>query len=163
MVIRILEPIQGNPKIKVTCKPKADYGKADFKSFRGSNHVQFKHADEEMRLTTNIPISHFFDQDKSNFILTEKKYMILSYGSPFEAALEKTAEDFLLRTKQYRRHWVKKASIPNYYQSLIIRSALVLKLHQYEDTGAIIAASTTSYQNPRLGKKLGLPLLLGSR
>lgn len=153
MVIRILEPIQGNPKIKVTCKPKADYGKADFKSFRGSNHVQFKHADEEMRLTTNIPISHFFDQDKSNFILTEKKYMILSYGSPFEAALEKTAEDFLLRTKQYWRHWVKKASIPNYYQSLIIRSALVLKLHQYEDTGAIIAASTTSLpESPGSGR-----------
>jgi glucoamylase len=34
--------------------------------------------------------------------------------------------------------------VPDIYQDEIIRSALVLKLHQYEDTGGIIASGTTS-------------------
>lgn len=153
MLVRIVEPLYGNPAIKVNCNPKANYGKEDFQKARGSNHVQFTAGSENMRLTTDIPISHFFDTDKNNFILTEKKYMILSYGSPFEAPLAHTAEDFLNRTKLYWRKWTKKANIPNFYQDHIIRSALVLKLHQYEDTGAIIASSTTSLpESPGSGR-----------
>ncbi|MEQ9302838.1 MAG: glycoside hydrolase family 15 protein, partial [Marinoscillum sp.] len=63
---------------------------------------------------------------------------------PLEAALEETAELFLTKTKNYWRNWIKTASIVNFYQREAIRSALILKIHQYEDTGAIIAAATTS-------------------
>lgn len=153
MLIRIVEPLYGNPSIRVNCHPKANYGKDDFTKSRGSNHVQFEYGKENMRLTTNIPISHFFDNDQNNFILTEKKYMILSYGTAFEAPLKSTADDFLVKTKEYWRRWTKKANIPNFYQNHIIRSALVLKLHQYEDTGAIIASSTTSLpESPGSGR-----------
>ncbi len=153
MLIRIVEPLYGNPSIRVNCHPKANYGKDDFTKSRGSNHVQFEYGKENMRLTTNIPISHFFDNDQNNFILTEKKYMILSYGTAFEAPLKSTADDFLVKTKEYWRRWTKKANIPNFYQDHIIRSALVLKLHQYEDTGAIIASSTTSLpESPGSGR-----------
>jgi GH15 family glucan-1,4-alpha-glucosidase len=40
--------------------------------------------------------------------------------------------------------WIKSTYVPDIYQDQVIRSALVLKLHQYEDTGGIIAAGTTS-------------------
>ena len=39
---------------------------------------------------------------------------------------------------------VKATSIPLLYQEEVIRSALVLKLHQYEDTGGIIASGSAS-------------------
>lgn len=48
------------------------------------------------------------------------------------------------RTVAYWNTWVKHCSIPTLYQSATIRSALVPKLHCYEDTGAILAALTTS-------------------
>src|SRR5690606_922708 len=61
-----------------------------------------------------------------------------------EAPLERTAEEFLRKTISYWRTWIKHATISTFYQQEVIRSALTLKLHQYEDTGAIVAASTTS-------------------
>ncbi|WP_166335136.1 glycoside hydrolase family 15 protein [Sphingobacterium chungjuense] len=152
MLIRKVEPLSGHPQIRVTCEPTYDYGKQTFKKDRGSNHVQFHSADTHMRLATNMPISHFFENEMP-FLLNQTVYLILTYGSAFEAPIERTAEEFQKRTQQYWQKWIKKASIPTFYQKEVIRSALVLKLHQYEDTGAIIAASTTSLpEHPGSGR-----------
>ena len=51
---------------------------------------------------------------------------------------------FLNETIAYWRTWVKHCDVPPIYQEEVIRSALVLKLHCFEDTGAIVAALTTS-------------------
>ena len=58
--------------------------------------------------------------------------------------MQSTCDDFFQRTLHYWQLWTKHCLIPRDYQGAIIRSALVLKLHQFEDTGAIIASATTS-------------------
>lgn len=141
-LIRKIEPLRGHPKIRIICEPTYEYGSKAFHKYRGSHHVQFEMEQTKIRLATNMPISHFFDDNMH--VLSKPVYLILTYGSPFEAPIERTAEDFLVRTKEYWHKWVKHAAIPAFYQKEVIRSALTLKLHQYEDTGAIIAASTTS-------------------
>ena len=98
--------------------------------------------DEEIRLTTNIPLTYILDGDE--FSLNETKYLVLTYGAPLEAPLESTVEQFLRSTVDYWRQWIKSTSIGDFFQKQVIRSALALKIHQYEDTGAIIAATTTS-------------------
>ncbi|MCC8410956.1 glycoside hydrolase family 15 protein [Mucilaginibacter sp. UR6-1] len=142
MLIRKIEPIEGLPKIRVKCEPVCDYGRRKQKARIGSNHIDYAGCDETMRLTTNIPISYIIDQQY--FQLNETKYLLMSYGDPLEAPLVSTAETFLRNTTQYWRLWIKHSSIAGYFQPYVIRSALVLKIHQFEDTGAIIAASTTS-------------------
>ncbi|RVU01468.1 glycoside hydrolase family 15 protein [Mucilaginibacter limnophilus] len=142
MLIRKIEPLEGLPRIKVKCEPVCDYGRRKQKARRGSNHIDYAGCDETMRLTTNIPLSYIIDEQF--FQLSEPKYLLLSYGDPLEAPLVSTAESFLRFTTQYWRTWIKHSSIAGYFQPYVIRSALVLKIHQYEDTGAIIAASTTS-------------------
>jgi GH15 family glucan-1,4-alpha-glucosidase len=109
---------------------------------RGSNHIEYTGCEERLRLTTNIPISYILDDEY--FVLNEAKYLVLTFGEPLEAALTATAEIFLIETIKYWRQWIKQSSIAQFNQPYVIRSALVLKIHQYEDTGAIIAASTTS-------------------
>lgn len=142
MLIRKIEPLNGSPRIRVVCEPVSDYGQQSFRKFRGSNHVEFTNGMEQMRLTTNVSISHFFGEE--SFVLSETKYMVLTYGQPLEAPLEHTVEHFLRETVGYWRTWIKHATIAPFYQAAVIRSALALKIHQYEDTGAIIAAGTTS-------------------
>jgi len=142
MLIRKIEPLEGYPHIKIKCSPTYDYGRVKLSPIRGSNHIQYEGGEENVRLTTNVSISYLMEE--KYFVLTSPKYLVLTYGNPLEAPLEVIAESFLIRTKQYWRTWIKHSSIGEFYQEYVIRSALALKIHQYEDTGAIIAASTTS-------------------
>jgi GH15 family glucan-1,4-alpha-glucosidase len=151
MLVRKIEAIEGSPRIRVKCEPVSDYGATRLTVNRGSNHIQFNGGDEKIRLTTNIPISYVFDEQY--FVLSEVKYLVLTYGEPLEAPLVSTAERFLQETIQYWRIWIKHSSIATFYQQYVIRSALALKIHQFEDTGAIIAASTTSLpESPGSGR-----------
>lgn len=142
MLIRKIEALSGNPRIRVKCKPVYNYGETKLEASRGSNHILYEGAGESLQLSTNISLSYV--EDESYFVLNEPKYLILTFGYKLEAPIESTAERFLLHTKKYWRTWIKHSTIAGFHQPLVIRSALVLKIHQYEDTGAIIAASTTS-------------------
>lgn len=151
MLIRKIEPLVGTPRIKVECQPMGDYGKVKPTVSSGSNHLRYEGLGSEVRLSTNISLNYV--KDESVFVLNETKYLILTWGVPLEGPLQETAENFLTKTVQYWRNWVKSTSIGNFYQDQIIRSALLLKIKQYEDTGAIIAAGTTSLpEHPGSGR-----------
>lgn len=142
MVIRKIEPLEGSPKIKVVCDPRGEYGKVIPEKSLGSSHVRYLGLDNQMRLSTNISLNYLIEE--KSFLLNETKYLVLTYGAPLESALKETVDTFYNRTVDYWRKWVKTASIVNFFQREAIRSALILKIHQYEDTGAIVAATTTS-------------------
>jgi GH15 family glucan-1,4-alpha-glucosidase len=68
---------------------------------------------------------------------------VLAYGSrtpPTEADVGHLLEE----TVRGWRQWAKTCSLPSFASAEVLRSALCLKLHAYVDTGAIIAAATTS-------------------
>ncbi len=142
MLVRKIVPLEGRPRIKVSCRPVGNYGEIIPAKVFGSSHIRYAGLEAHLRLTTNIALS-YVDQEQA-FVLNETKYLILTWGVPLEAALEQTAETFLEQTTKYWHQWVQNTSIQNFQQDAVIRSALALKLHQYQDTGAIIAAATTS-------------------
>ena len=142
MLIRKVDLLAGSPRIRVKCDPSYDYGQKRLSAHRGSSHIDYRGADENIRLTTNIPVNYVLDEQLT--VLNDSKYLVLTYGNPLEAPLMSTAEHFLRETIAYWRLWIKHSSIAAFYQRNVIRSALALKIHQYEDTGAIIAAGTTS-------------------
>ncbi len=142
MMIRKIRKISGNPRVVVACEPRGQYGELVPHVSLASNHIRFQGLDDYCRLNTNVPLTYVVH--KTPFLLTETKYLVLTWGEPFEAALEETSELYLKQTTDYWQQWVERCTIPDIYQKEVIRSALVLKLHQYEDTGAIIAAGSTS-------------------
>jgi GH15 family glucan-1,4-alpha-glucosidase len=88
-----------------------------------------------------VPLSYL---DGIPFALTEKKHLVLAWGAPVQEPLPALCDRFLTETVRYWQRWVKHCDIPPMFQQEVIRSALALKLHCFEDTGAIVAAITTS-------------------
>ena len=142
MLIRKIQRISGNPRVVVSCRPRGAYGEIEPHVSLASNHIRYQGLDDNVRLNTNVPLTYVVQE--TPFLLTETKYLVLSWGEPFEFPLEDTCETYLKKTADYWRTWVGRCTIPDIYQNEVIRSALILKLHQFEDTGAIIAAGTTS-------------------
>jgi GH15 family glucan-1,4-alpha-glucosidase len=142
MLVRKIEPLKGSPHIKVNCHPTYNYGNSELKMTLGSNHIRFLGLDEQVRITTNVPLNYIIDGEF--FVLNDTKYLVFTFGPPLEAPVESTCESFITKTVRYWQHWVKSTSIGGLYQDQMIRSALALKIHQFEDTGAIIASCTAS-------------------
>ncbi len=138
---RIVEPLSGTPRIRVRCEPRLGWSKQRPQQIQGSNHVRFEGFESQLRLTTDIPLSYLGGHA---FALTERKHLVLSWGAPVEEPLAPLCERFLSETARYWRQWIKHCNIRPLYQQEVIRSALVLKLHCFEDTGAIVASMTTS-------------------
>lgn len=148
---RKIKRVRGQPRIKIICDPRGNYGELLPEQSAGSNHINYRGLHMNLRLTTNAPKA--FVMEQRSFLLTEDVYLVLSGGEPFDAPLKETFEEFYYKTREFWRLWVKETFIPNLLQKEIIRSAITIKLHQYEDTGAIIAAGTTSLpEYPQAGR-----------
>lgn len=149
-LLRIVEPIRGTPRVCVRCEPRLGWSRRPPRAQQGSNHVDYEGFDGGLRLTTDVPLAYL---DGRPFVLGARRHLALTWGAPIEEPLEPLCSRFLGETVRYWQRWVKHCNIPPRYQREVIRSALVLKLHCYEDTGAIVAAMTTSIpESPASGR-----------
>ncbi|MBC7661833.1 MAG: glycoside hydrolase family 15 protein [Chitinophagaceae bacterium] len=139
---RIVEPISGFTRIKVKFKPIKGWSKDHVRAQRGNSHLRFPMDGGVLRLVTNMPLTYLLSEQE--FLLQEPLYFAVLWDMPLEDDLKQVATQFLDKTESYWRTWVKHASIPSLFQGEVIRSAITLKLHCYEDTGAVLAATTTS-------------------
>jgi len=140
-LIRIVEPLAGTPRLRVLCDPILGWSKQRPEREIGSHHIAYKGFDAHLRLTTDAPLSYLNGEP---WAITERKHFVLSWGAPVEEPLLPLCDRFLRETTRYWQVWVKHCEIPSIFQEEVIRSALALKLHCFEDTGAIVAALTTS-------------------
>ena len=78
------------------------------------------------------------------FFLEDTVTLLLGADETVHEAAGEVGRRFLEETAQYWREWVRFLGIPFEWQEAVIRAAITLKLNAYDDTGAIIAAMTTS-------------------
>ena len=149
-LVRIVEPLEGTPRIRVVCDPRLGWSGERPAREMGSHHVSYRGFGDELRLTTDAPLTYV---NGDAFALTARRHFVLALGAPVEEPLAPLCERFLNATTAYWQRWVKHCSVPALYQDEVIRSALALKLHCFEDTGAIVAALTTSIpESPDSGR-----------
>jgi GH15 family glucan-1,4-alpha-glucosidase len=141
-IFRRIEPAAGLPRITIRARPTFNYGQPYAGRALGSNHLRFTGGVDAVRLTTDAPLSYIAHE--APFALVKPVTLILGPDEPFEAAVETASQEFLERTRQYWLDWARSLAVPLEYQADVIRAAISLKLCNFEETGAIIAAHTTS-------------------
>jgi GH15 family glucan-1,4-alpha-glucosidase len=150
-LFRVLEPLRGQPRVRVACDPRLGWSRRRPQVLHGSNHLRYEGFEAPLRLTTDVPLSYLATGQP--FALTGRRHLALSWGQPIEEPLQPLTDRFLGETERYWRRWVKACAVPVHFQDEVIRSALALKLHCFEDTGAIVAATTTSIpESPGSGR-----------
>jgi GH15 family glucan-1,4-alpha-glucosidase len=141
-LIRIIEPIAGLPRITIRMRPTQNYGEPIGRRVPGSNHIRYGMPEPLIRLTTDAPLSYI--EHETVFALTRPIHMVIGSDESFEGDLERTAREFADRTREYWTEWVRRLSIAYDWQEVTIRAAISLKLCNFEETGGIVAALTTS-------------------
>jgi GH15 family glucan-1,4-alpha-glucosidase len=141
-LFRIIEPIAGLPRITIRVRPTHSYGKPLKRSSLGSNHIRYVEDESIVRVTADAPISMIVHE--TPFVLTRPVHMVFGHDEPYPGDLAATAASFAEQTRNYWLHWVRRLYISYDWQEAIIRAAITLKLSNFEETGGIIAAHTTS-------------------
>jgi GH15 family glucan-1,4-alpha-glucosidase len=141
-LVRIIEPIAGLPRITIRFRPTQNYGESIGRRVPGSNHIRFGSPETIIRLTTDAPLSYI--EHETPFALTRPLHLVFGSDEPFAGDLERTAREFADRTRDYWTEWVRRLSIAYDWQEVMIRAAITLKLCNFEETGGIVAALTTS-------------------
>ncbi|MBX3561338.1 MAG: glycoside hydrolase family 15 protein [Sphingomonas sp.] len=140
--VRIVRPVAGAPRLKVMLNPTKDWGAGDAERTSGTNHIRYLLKPQPLRLTTDAPVIHLLE--RRSFRIEKTLHFFLGPDEPFSGEVTQTLETMLHQTADHWRDWVRGLAIPLEWQRVVIRAAIALKLCQHEETGAIVAALTTS-------------------
>jgi len=141
-LVRLIEPIAGRPIVNVRLRPRCDFGANDPQRVAGSHSIRFLSPMLNYRVTTNSSLSPLLDE--TAFVLERPLAFILSPDETIEETPLTLARNWLEETRNYWHEWIRGLAVPFDWQEAVIRSAITLKLCTYEDTGAVLAALTTS-------------------
>jgi GH15 family glucan-1,4-alpha-glucosidase len=139
---RLIVPREGSPRVRVLFDPKPDYARGQPKIVPIGGGLQIGDGSTAIYLRTNTPLPYL--ENGQPLRIDEPRYFALSYGKPSDMESVPSVERVLNLTIAGWRQWAKSCALPSFGGIPVLRSALCLKLHEYKNTGAIIAAATTS-------------------
>jgi GH15 family glucan-1,4-alpha-glucosidase len=142
MLVRRVEPMAGLPVVRLRVRPVAGHGAEAPTTTHGSNHIRYVTSRQTLRLTTDAPLTYV--ETEAPFALTGPLNLILGADEMLAASIAHVARDFHERTLDYWIEWARYLSVPFEWQDVVMRAAITLKLCAFEETGAIVAALTTS-------------------
>ena len=141
-LVRRVRALKGHPRIRISVQPASGWSARTQAVTRGTNHLRFVLPDQTLRLTTDAPLTYVADQ--TWFSLHTPISLLLGPDETLDSGIEETARRFEEATSAHWREWTRRLAVPLEWQDAVIRAAITLKLCQYEETGAIVAAMTTS-------------------
>ncbi|OQW48383.1 MAG: glucoamylase [Proteobacteria bacterium SG_bin6] len=139
---RIVRPLSGAPRIRVRLRPSRGDGARAPQRIGGTHHVRYQLAAMTLRLSTTAPVGLI--EAEQPFRVESTLHFFLGPDESFVGEIGATLEAMLADTERDWREWVRGLATPLDWQPAVIRAAITLKLCQHEETGAIVAALTSS-------------------
>ncbi|MCK4344904.1 MAG: glycoside hydrolase family 15 protein, partial [Bacteroidales bacterium] len=144
-IIRYIKYISGKPAFRIKYDPKLEFAKNPTKTIIQKNNIKSfttKGTYDSLYLYTSL--------DKEKIVngeiieLDRDAFFLISYNQKILKQTVERAYLLLQRSKVYWLNWSERTKTFSKYNDEIIRSALVLKLLNYDKSGAVLAAVTTS-------------------
>ncbi|OGP08597.1 MAG: hypothetical protein A2048_08925 [Deltaproteobacteria bacterium GWA2_45_12] len=139
---RILKPLRGKPTFRVLFEPKLDYARGETTITAYENLITAHKGFETLFLYSSLPTKKIISGEI--MVLDKEEYLLLSYHEKMDAPNFSYSHEMMTKTKEYWEGWSRHCHLPTIGTNMVLRSALTLKMLTYEDTGAILAAVTTS-------------------
>ncbi|MDQ6742246.1 MAG: glycoside hydrolase family 15 protein [Candidatus Dormibacteraeota bacterium] len=161
VLLRTVRCVQGEVQLVLDCQPAFDYGRLrpNWEYTDRGYHEGVARADGidlELKLTTDMRLGFEGPRAIARTLVREGdarfcavSWSVLNPPATFEEAYKK-----LVWTAHHWQHWVARGSFPDHrWRSYIQRSALTLKGLTYANTGAVVAAATTSLPETPQGER----------
>ncbi|RYF02164.1 MAG: glycoside hydrolase family 15 protein [Comamonadaceae bacterium] len=141
-LVRRVRPVKGAPRIRVSLNVRFEWGQAEPTITQGSNHIRYVGEHLTLRLNTDVPVAYVLSGQP--FVVSHEHNFLLGADESLPIGIADTARHFEQETVAYWQRWTQRLAVPLEWQEAVIRAAITLKLSLFEDTGAIVAAMTTS-------------------
>jgi len=141
-LMRRITRLSGTPHIRMRVRPTPGYSNNPPEITSGSNHIRYVMPDLTLRLTTDASVNYILEE--TPFILDTPITFFLGPDETLTLPVEEAFREYFEQTEQYWVEWSRYLSLPFEWQEDVIRAAITLKLSHFEETGAVIAAPTTS-------------------
>jgi GH15 family glucan-1,4-alpha-glucosidase len=142
-LVRIIEPVAGRPRVRLRLNPQQRYGEADGFTGAGSHHLSYEaEGGCRYRVTTDGSLRQLGESTLT--VLDGPLTFLFGPDESLEEAPHTLALKWLEETRHYWQWWTRGLAIPFEWQDEVIRAAITLKLCTVEDSGAVLAAITTS-------------------
>ena len=144
---RVIVRKRGRPIIRVLIEPIMEYNKYTPRKWIEEDRLVFSYKNTKLHIYSNLGLKKLYAGEE--IALPRHGYILLAYNKLKYFTNIKYIMQEMESTISYWKSWSNGIKGGSRYRELKVRSALVLRLLMYEDTGAIVAAGTTSIPEVR--------------
>jgi len=143
--IRYIKHVSGRPVVTINYDPKLEYAKGETSTYIKDDFIvslTSKEVYDTLFLYTDISKQSVLDSE--TITIDSDHFFLVGYNEKLFVPDLDMAFLELERTKVYWLNWMERTPSYKQYNKDIARSAMTLKLMSYDNSGAILAAITTS-------------------
>ena len=151
-ILRVITGVEGEMEVEVFFKPTPDYARRRPRIQKRDGQGFFHtHTGHLLMLRADVPLALSEDRRAVSGTFTlqagERRYASLAFdreGPAVMPILGAEADRRMQETIAYWRGWTANCNYEGSHRQHVVRSAITLKLLSYSESGAIVAAATTS-------------------
>ncbi len=140
--VRLMTPSAGEPSLIVDLDPRPEYASVTPQLVPDALGIRVDGGRRPIRVLTDLPVDRILA--RSPIRITRPVFLVVTAADdpPYRQVAQ--VREHLRLTLRGWRSWARSCALPTFAAEAVLRSALCLKLHVAENTGAVIAAATTS-------------------